>query len=193
MAKKLFSAIGFILLLACYFLIACNSTKTPQVGVQESKMEKIKIIEIPTGKMISSGSFNIMSDGAIMTRFSKVLEKYNKDIFPRDFLSYNPQTDKMIWYVSVNNLDAKTIDTNGFEIVDFKSGFYAVATAVDTDDNPASLGQTQQEIEEWVRQSSYFELDLVNRQRLTSMPAPQTKQIMGYAQLEVFVPIKVKE
>jgi len=94
--------------------------------------------------------------------------------------------------MSVMNSDMKNIDANGFEIIDFNGGFYAVATAVDTGDDPASLDQTQHEIEEWVRQSNYYELDLGNRMRMTQMPAPQTKQIMGYAQLDVFVPIKVK-
>jgi len=188
--KKHLVITGFILLAVCHLPAACSSTQQLK---KESKMEKIKIVEIPASKMISSGSFNMMNDGAIITRFSKVLEKYSKDIFPRDFLSYNPQTDKMIWYVSVNNLDIKTIDANGFEIIDFEGGFYAVAAAIDTSDNPISLGQTQREIEEWVRQSDYYELDLENRLRMTQMPAPQTKQIMGYAQLEVFVPIRVKK
>ena len=154
-------------------------------------MEKIRIVEIPAGKVISSGSIN-MGDKT-MVQFIKIVEgKHNKDIFPRDFLSFNPQTKKFIWYVSVMNLDVNDIDTGGFEIIDFEGGFYAMAAAIDTGDDPGSLDKTQQEIEEWVRQSNHFELDLENRQRMTQMPAPQTKKIMGYAQLDVFVPIKVK-
>ena len=151
-------------------------------------MEKIKIVEIPASKMVSSGGFNFGDEA--MERFVRDILTRHKDIFPRDFMWHKPSTGKIYWYVSIMNLD---IDTKDFEIVDFEGGFYAVATAIDPDDGSPDMGQTIQEVEEWVRKSDFFELDYRDdHQMLTHMPAPQTKSIMGYAQLEIFIPIKTK-
>jgi hypothetical protein len=156
-------------------------------------MEKITIVEIPSGKMISSGECNI--GDKTFTRFYENVIAKNTDILPRDFLHHNHETGKSIWYYSVLNLDVGKIDTTGFEIIDFEGGFYAKATAIDPpDDNSASLKQTYQEIIDWVNGSKYFEIDCrEERLSMQQMPAQRAKEIMGNAQTEVLIPIRPRK
>ena len=150
-------------------------------------MEKIKIVEIPACKVVSSGRFTIGDE--VFNKFSESILKKQTDLFPNDFMWYDSKSRKMVWYYVLLN---KSINTNGFDILDFDGGLYASAVAKDGDDVDGELVYNM--IKEWIEQSDYFELDeREERQTMFHMPLPRTKEIMGYAQLEIFVPIKVKQ
>jgi len=194
MAKKCFWVMSFILLLACCFLAACNSK---QQRTQENKMEKVKIVKIPASKMIVSPEFEMEGEKffQVMQGFWRNVVDRHKDIFPRDFLLIDPKTGKANWYFSAMNIDTGKFDTTGYEIIDFEGGYYATATAID--ENMDSFDQTFNEIRNWVQQSKSFEIDLrKNRLYMTQMPVPdddELKTAMGYEQLEIFVPIKIRK
>jgi hypothetical protein len=149
-------------------------------------MEKIKIIEIPACKVVSSDRFNIGDE--IFDKFSESILEKQHDLFPHDFMWFDSKSGKMVWYYVLMN---KSIDTKGFQIIDFEGGLYASAVAKDSDDVDGEL--VYNTIKEWIKQSGCFEIDeREEHQTMFHMPLPWTKEIMGYAQLEIFVPIKAK-
>ena len=163
-------------------------------------MEKVKIIEIPAGRMIKTPEFVPGSEDffRIMKQLWTNVVDRHKDIFHRDFMPWNDDTGKGFWLYSTMGIDIEKFDTSGFEIIDFEGGYYATATAIDPDDgNTESMDKTNQEIKDWVNQSKFFELDFDmrrNRCFMTQMPlGDKAKDVMDYAQLEIFIPIKPKK
>ena len=159
-------------------------------------MEKVKIIEIPAGKMIKTPEFVPRSEDffRIMKRLWTNVVNRHEDIFHRDFMPWNDDTGKEFWLYSTLGIDIEKFDTSGFEIIDFEGGYYATAAAIDPDDgNTESMDKTNQEIKDWVNQSKFFELDFDmrrNRCFMTQMPlGDKAKDVMDYAQLEIFIPI----
>lgn len=156
-------------------------------------MEKVRIIELPKCKVVSSGC-DIVGDfaaGGILDRFDKwwsEADKKRRDKFyPRDFLCYDPAKGGLVWYYAVED---STIDTGGFEMVDFEGGLYAVATSMDGDEDDSS--SVFEEIKDWVSNSQYFEVD-DSRCCMGHIITPQTAiKVMGYAQMENYIPIKIK-
>lgn len=150
-------------------------------------MEIVKIVEIPTCKVVSSGRFTLGDE--VFCKFSESILKKQSDLFPHDFMWFDSISGKMVWYYVLMN---KNIDTNCFEVIDFDGGLYASAVSKDGDDSDGEL--VYKTIKDWINQSDCFELDeREEHQTMFHMPLPLTKEIMGYAQLEIFVPIKVKQ
>ena len=195
--KKL-SKTGFALLATCCLFTACNKTQ-PEQGfktiAQESKVERVKIIEIPACKMIKSKEFRWENSDSfsIMREFWQKVASRHEDIFSRDFAGYNQKTRNFYWCFFALNNDIGKFDISGYEVIDFQGGYYATATSIDN--NSESFDQTFNEIKNWIEQTKSFELDLENRDRLTQMPIADNaefKKAMGYEQLAIFIPIKIK-
>jgi AraC family transcriptional regulator len=158
---------------------------TPTIIREEIAMEKIKIVKIPACKVISSGRFAIGDE--VCNKFSESILKKQSDLFPHDFMWFDSKAGKMVWYYVLLN---KNISINGFEIIDFEGGLYASAVAKDGDDADGKL--VYNTIKEWIDQSDCFELDeREEHQTMFNMPLPCTKEIMGYAQIEIYVPMKI--
>lgn len=85
------------------------------------------------------------------------------------------------------------IDPCGFEIVDFEGVLYAAAVSIDGDDEDGE--PVYNGIKEWVKNSGCFEFDERPGHycmMFNIITPPEAKEAMGYEQLEIFVPIKVK-
>ena len=163
-------------------------------------MEKVKVIEIPAGKMIKTPEFAEMEDFfRIMKQLWVNVVDRHIDIFPRDFYSKNEDTKMDFWLYSIMNIDIRKFDTSGFEIIDFEGGYYATATTIDPDNENTdeSIQKAVQEIKDWVNQSNFFELDFNmkrNRCLMSNRPlGDKEKDILDYIQVEIFVPIKPKK
>jgi len=195
MIKKQFLAIGFILLSACCFFAACSTT---QQQIKESKMEKVKIIEIPAGKIIKTSEYAAGSPDffRIMKQLWVNVVDRHTDIFPRDFEMWNDDTNKGFLVYSILGIDTSKFDTKGFDIIDFEGGLYATATAIDPDNDSESMQKTIQEVKDWVNQSKFFELDFdMKRNRCFMSQRPlgdKAESTMNYVQVEIFIPIKKK-
>jgi DNA gyrase inhibitor GyrI len=85
------------------------------------------------------------------------------------------------------------VDTAPYKIREIEGGLYAAAISVDGDDD--INGRVYMGIKKWV-ETSGFELDeRPGHQTLCHMPNP-TKEIkvgLGYHQLDIFVPIKLRK
>jgi hypothetical protein len=164
-------------------------------------MEKVKIIRIPAGKMIKTPEFEIPEDEffRIMKQLWVNVVDRHTDVFPRDFMPFNDDTGKNYWLYSILGIDVGKFDISGFEIIDFEGGYYATAIAIDPDNNEESLPNTIQEVKDWVNQSKCFELDFDMKRircfmsQMVVADDDELKNAMGYAQMEIFIPIKIKK
>jgi len=159
-------------------------------------MFKIRIYEFPKCKMVSSG-YSKMDEGAFdeggkLSRFENWWSEYDKKRkdrwFSRDFMMYERDKDALIWYYAIP--DDAVIDCD-YEIIDFEGGLYASDVAImgNSEDEERVYG----EIKEWVKNSDFFELDeRPGHYDLSHGITSETQKIMGYMQLEIYVPIKLR-
>lgn len=150
-------------------------------------MEGIRVVEIPKVKMVTSGYGTV--DELLEKKFDELIFNQHKDLTPHDFMWYDPERNQMMWYYAITN---DNIDTCGFEVIDFEGGLYAAAISIDEDDNDGE--RVYSGIKQWVKDSGCFELDERPNHYCMShvITPPQAQKAMGYNQLDVFVPIKIK-
>ena len=147
--------------------------------------------------MVTSG-YCKMEDGPFapegqLTRFEKWWSEYDKTRadrwFMRDFIM-NGHEKGIIWYYAVP--DDAVIDCE-YETVDFEGGLYAadVAKLGDTEDE----GRVYGAIKDWIHSSELFALDeRPEHYDLSHGITPQrAAKAMGHMQLDIFVPIKLKQ
>lgn len=161
-------------------------------------METIRIIEFPACKMVSSGyakeAENPFGPAGQLTKFNNwwsALDKQRQDKwFMRDFMMYERSNNSLIWFYALP--DQLQVETD-YEIIDFPGGLYAAATAIldDVADEQAVYGA----IKQWVAESDNFELnEYEGHYDLShSLTSSELQDQLGYAQLEIYVPIKLKK
>lgn len=147
-------------------------------------MDGIRIIELPGAKMVTSGNEDL--DG--FDQWWSRVDRERKDrFFPRDFMWFDPETKSLVWSYALS--DGVT-DTGGYQTIDFPGGLYAVAISKDGDDRDGE--RVYQSVKEWVQASGCFALD--ERPGRYTMFHVITSDaafgVMGYRQLDLFVPIK---
>ena len=149
----------------------------------------VRIVELPACKMVSSGAMN---DFEIFVRFNEWFTAYSKshsgDFYPHNFM-WSDTDGKMVWNYAVSEIPE---DIGGFEVIDFAGGLYAAAISVDADGEDHD--KVLDGIKEWVSNSGCFELDETYiRRSIGTITSPEsTKEIMGYAQMDLLFPIKIK-
>ena len=107
-----------------------------------------------------------------------------------DFLWWEDGKAEWIWAVKD---EVTEDDTAPYKIIEFEGGLYAEAMSVDGDDDIGD--RVYGGIKKWV-ETSGFELDERPRHRtLCNMPNPtaEIEKALGYAQLDIFVPVKIRE
>lgn len=147
--------------------------------------------------MASSGysrGENPFEEGGALMRFDQWWsgeEKKRTDRwFPRDFMMYDPDEGALIWFYA---LPDGAEDPAGLEVLDYEGGLYAAAVAIDGDDED---GQAVYEgLREWVAAIDHFERDeRPGHYNLWHViTPPNVYAVVGHHQLEIFVPIKIKQ
>lgn len=147
-------------------------------------MENVRIYEMPRCKMVAS-QCGMFGDGKL-ERFDEWFSSLPKSMFPRDFLSYDQEQECFIWYYM---FDEGMEVPDEFCIIDFSGGLYAVTTGVDGEDNSEEM----EEINTFIKEKGCFEKD-PSRVELGNIPNPQSAgEVMGYNQMNYYVPIKIKK
>jgi AraC family transcriptional regulator len=95
-----------------------------------SKME-CRIIELPATKMARSGENDIWEFGKW---WPTIAEKDKSLLFPKDFWWNNEKTGHPEWLYAIPE---GFTETNGYEVLDFPGGLYAVTTSYDEDEEKA--------------------------------------------------------
>jgi len=162
------------------------------VGMSQTDQQAVdvRIIELPSVRMARSGSGSL---DAFDKWWSGVGAQDKSNLFPRDFMWFNPQLNSLEWlYALPEGLE----DTAGYEVFDFPGGLYAVATCRDAQPD---INTTNGLIHEWVAQSETFEEsteanDPHTRYDMGHVITPvNAKEMIGYHQMDLFVPIVYRE
>jgi len=148
-------------------------------------MDGIRIVELPSARMVTSGNQELEG----FDRWWSGVDRERKDrFFPRDFMWFDPDAKRLVWYYALPDWLS---DTGGYETVDFPGGLYAAAVSRDQDDKDGE--RVHQAVKEWVQRSGCFAVDEGSRRRtLFHVVTPDAAfRAMGYRQLDLFIPIKV--
>lgn len=145
-------------------------------------MQSIRIYEMPDCKMVSSG--NGMFGEEKFDRFEEWMSSQKRGLFPKDFLFGGE--DGFTWLYMLE--DGMSVPSE-FEIVDFKGGLYAVATDIDQKTD-TELMNTQ--VDKFICENG-FEQDELRCQLGNIITSSLAQEIMGYAQMDYYFPIKRKK
>lgn len=148
-------------------------------------MQGVRIYEMPDCKMVSSGIG--MFGEEQFQRFDEWLSAQPRGMFPRDFLFYDKSEEKegfhwVYFYEEGMNLP------EGFEVIDFKGGLYAVATDIDQRTDEEAM---RAEVDKFLAENG-FERDLTRQDMGNIITSPLAQEIMGYDQMDYYTPIKAK-
>ncbi|HEX2947469.1 MAG TPA: MerR family transcriptional regulator [Clostridia bacterium] len=166
------------------------------VAEKLKKRPDVRIVELPACKMATSGVSKDPSpfdEEGLLMRFDKwwsELDKQRKDkFFPRDFMWYDEEKGGLVWNYA---LSEGLPYTGEYDVLDFEGGLYAAAVSKDGDDEDGQ--RVHVGIMDWVNESGYFETD-IHPGRYTMfhvITSPVAGKAMGYGQLEIYVPIKIR-
>ena len=144
-------------------------------------MHDIRIIEIPDCKMVSSGTgmFGEEKFDAFHAWFSSL----PRTIFPKDFLFMDGGGFHWLYLY-----EAGMQVPQGYAVIDFSGGLYAVATDIDGETDIAALDA----VRDVFLAANGFEVD-ESRQRLGNViTTPLACKILGYNQMDYYTPIKAR-
>jgi DNA-binding transcriptional MerR regulator len=170
-----------------------NVNRLLDVTEKMKRAPEVRIIRINPFKAVSSGLDTIEN---VMGCFQKWQEEHNHLIKKLmygspDFLWFEEDMRaEWIWAVEDWVTEA---DTAPYKMIEFEGGLYAAAVSVDGDDDIS--GRVYGGIKKWV-ESSGFELDeRPGHRTLCHMlnPTDDIKNALGYHQLDIYVPIKLRD
>lgn len=169
-----------------------NRNRLLDVAEKMKRAPEVRIIQINPFKAFSSGLDNIDN---VMGTFQQWQEEHNhlvkKLIYGApDFLWFEEDM-RAVWIWAVEDWVTEA-DVEPYEIIEFKGGLYAAAMSVGGDDD--IYGRVYEGIKKWL-ETSGFELDeRPGHRTLCHMlnPNDEIKAALGYHQLDIYVPIKVR-
>ena len=136
---------------------------------------------MPACKMVSSGT-GMFGEGNF-NLFDEWLSSQKRGLFPKDFLFW--AGEGFVWlYMYEDGMNVP----NEFEIIDFKGGLYAVATDID---QKTDKGLMDTEIDQFLSENG-FKRDTSRSELGNIITPPLAKKIMGYEQMDYYIPIKAK-
>ncbi len=170
-----------------------NRNRLFEVAEKMKKAPEVRIIQINPFRAFSSGLDTIDN---VMGTFQQWQEEHNhlvkKLIYGApDFLWFEEDMSaEWIWAVEdwVNEADVEP-----YEIIEFTGGLYAAAMSVNGDDD--INGRVYEGIKNWIETSNFLIDERPGRRTLCHMvnPTDEIKAALGYHQLDIYVPIKVRE
>ena len=171
-----------------------NVNRLLDVTEKIKKAPEVRIVELPQFRAVTSGyqTFDeIFSDGG----FEKWVGANNRLIRNllyacADFMWH--EDGKTVWDWAVYDWVTED-DTAPYKIREVEGGLYAAAISVDGDDD--INGRVYEGIKKWVETSGFEPDERPGHQTLCNMPNPtnEIKQALGYHQLDILVPVKVKQ
>ncbi|MGP0586199.1 GyrI-like domain-containing protein [Paenibacillus timonensis] len=153
-----------------------------------------RIISIPPFKAVSSGVDKNadFSENGVLGKFDAYFSKLKpgpRDGFmPRDFLYYDAEKEGLVWMYALTD----EMDAEGFEVMDFEGGSYLTYHYKDGDHEANE--RLYHEALAWIEQSEYFVLDQRTNHYAMGhiITPPEVIKATGTAQMEAFIPIRLK-
>lgn len=153
-----------------------------------------RVISLPSFKAATSGvdtNFDFSSDGILgkFDRYFSNIKLCERDRFlPRDFLYYDEEKQGMVWIWALS----EDMDDGGNEVIDFEGGYYL--TYVYKDGDEEANGKLYKDALNSIETSEIFEIDIrPNHYAMGHIITPaEIIEAQGWAQMETFIPIKLK-
>ena len=142
-------------------------------------MQAIRIIEIPDCKMVSSGVGMFGEEN--FTAFNAWFSTLPRAKDSRDFLAEAQNGVEWLYIYE----DGMTVPDR-FNVVDFKGGLYAVNTDID---QQTDIDAMDKELHAFLQKNG-FERDNSRRRMGNIITPPEASEIMGYNQMDYYMPIK---
>lgn len=142
-------------------------------------MQGVRIYEMPACKMVSSG-IGIFGEGNFGI-FEAWLSSQKHTMFPKDFLYW--AGEGFVWLYIFE--DGMTVPPE-LEIIDFQGGLYAVATDIDQKTDKELMNK---EIDKFLSENG-FERDTSRPELGNIITSPLVQEIMGYEQMDYYIPVK---
>lgn len=166
------------------------------VATQLEKEPDVCVYELPACTMAEArGDIGRIDEGnSPLARFDRWFSEVDKrrvdKFFARDFMWYDPAQNESVWWYALPQNECMP---EWLREIAFGGGYYAAAVSRDEDDVDGD--RVYRGIKKWVDESGYFTLDEKNgRQTLFHIiGTPETHKAMGYSQLEIYVPIALKQ
>lgn len=173
--------------------VNANVNRLLNVSDKLKKAPEVRIIQLNPFKAFSSGLDTVDN---VMGTFQQWQEEHNHLIKKMmygapDFLWFEEDM-KAVWIWAVEDWVTER-DTAPYELIEFEGGLYAAAMSVDGDDDIG--GRVYAGIKKWL-ETSGFELDeRPGHRTMCHMlnPTDEIKNALGYHQLDIYVPIKVRK
>lgn len=170
-----------------------NVNRLLDVTDKLKKAPEVRIIQLNPFKAFSSGVDTVDN---VMGAFQQWQEEHNHLVKKMmygapDFLWFEEDM-KAVWIWAVEDWVTEE-DTAPYEFIEFEGGLYAAAMSVDGDDDIG--GRVYTGIQKWL-ETSGFELDeRPGHRTMCHMlnPTDEIKDALGYHQLDIYVPIKVRK
>lgn len=155
---------------------------------------EFRIISLPAFKAATSGvnkDFDFSPTGVLGkfdTYFSSIKPSARDSFMPRDFLYFDEEKQGMVWIWALS----ENMDNGGNEVIDFDGGYYLTYAYKDGDDE--ANGRLYNEALQYIEALSIFELDVrPNHYAMGHIITPaEIIKAQGWAQMETFIPIKLK-
>lgn len=142
-------------------------------------MQAIRIIEIPDCKMVSSGIGMFGEEN--FTAFNAWFSSFPRTKDARDFAAEAPGGVEWLYIYE----EGMSIPQQ-FDIVDFRGGLYAVNTDIDQQTNVVAMDKALHEF----LHANGFEQDKSRRRMGNIITPPQAAEILGYHQMDYYMPIR---
>ncbi len=170
-----------------------NVGRLMDVADKMKKIPEVRIVQINPFRALTSGADTFEN---LMGPFQQWQEEHphliKKMMYGApDFLWFEEDMSG-VWIWAVEDWVTKE-DVAPYEIIEFEGGLYAAAMSVDGDDD--INGRVYEGIYKWLENSN-FELDeRPGHRTLCHMlnPTDEIKNALGYDQLDIYVPIKVRK
>lgn len=154
-----------------------------------------RIISLPPFKAASSGAdanFDFSPEGVLGkfdAYFSAIKPSARDSFMPRDFLYFDEKRGGMVWMWAL----ADGMDDGGNEIIDFDGGLYITYAYKDGDDS--ANGALYEGALKYIEEQQIFETDIrENHYAMGHIITPaEVISAQGWAQMETFIPIKLKK
>ena len=163
-----------------------------KAGEKLFKLNGLRIIEIPDFRAVSSGSqpFDKLFGEGEFDKWMNANDHLRRDCFyaDADFM-WHEQDGYATWIWAVKD-NVTAADCAPYELIEFKGGMYAVATADENDG--ADLSEVYNGMTKWIENSGVFEMDGPPRYGMGHMVGVGLTKALGWAQQEIFLPIKHK-
>ncbi len=152
-----------------------------------------RIVSLPPFRAAASGvdqDFDFSPEGVLgkFNAYFSAIKPSPRDSFtPRDFLLYDKEGQGFVWWLALSD----DIEDGGYDIVEFEGGYYLTYAYRDGDDEEHD--RLYSEAIKYIEESGIFALDeRPNHYSMGHIITPaEVIEAQGWAQMEVFIPIKL--